>query len=131
MGRARLVKGLLLSSAALGLLASGAWAHESTSARNSKLTTKSATPKVVASGNLRLLDTEPDQGLDPAKAADAASGQMIGFITEPLVSWDAKGVVVPALAASWKITKAGKVYTFKLQPTARFSTGRAITASDV
>jgi peptide/nickel transport system substrate-binding protein len=128
MGRARLVKGLLLSSAAFGLLASGAWAKDGSTAQSSK---GAAGPKLMASGNLTTLQTEPDQGLDPAKAADSASGQMIGFLTEPLVSWNQKGVIVPALAQSWKITKAGRVYTFKLQPSARFSNGRAITAADV
>ncbi len=38
---------------------------------------------------------------------------------------------IPAVAKSWTITSAGKVYTFHIRPGVRFSDGNALTAADV
>ncbi len=53
------------------------------------------------------------------------------MIYEPLVSYEKGGKLEPALAESWKISKDGKVYTFKLRQNVKFSDGSDFNAEVV
>ena len=48
-----------------------------------------------------------------------------------MVNFDANLQVIPGLADKWEISDDGKQYTFHLNPSATFSDGSAVTASDV
>jgi oligopeptide transport system substrate-binding protein len=69
--------------------------------------------------------------LDPQKAGDSFSEEVIRDLFEGLTSEAADGSVVPALAESWAVTDDGRTYTFALRRTARWSNGDPVTADDV
>ena len=68
--------------------------------------------------------------LDPAKVQDPDTIDLLNNIYEPLVNYDEHNKIVGNLAASWKISTDGKVYTFKLEA-AKFHDGSPVTAKDV
>jgi len=68
--------------------------------------------------------------LDPA-LTHFGSGGMIGEVFSGLVVLDPQMRVQPALAQDWDINEEGTVYTFHLNPQARFHNGRPMTADDV
>lgn len=69
--------------------------------------------------------------IDPALAADTVAGIPTRMIHEGLVTYAHDSTeVVPALAERWDISPDGTRYTFHIRPTARFSTGRAVTSHD-
>lgn len=84
-----------------------------------------------SSAKLRIVAAEPQSGLDPASAVTDASRRVMELIYDNLLDYDAKGNLVPDLARSWKMSSGGTVYTFKLQPNAKFSDGSPITSQDV
>ena len=53
------------------------------------------------------------------------------MVYESLVERDAKGNFIPHLAQSWTPSEANKVWTFKLRPNIKFSTGEAFNAEAV
>lgn len=53
------------------------------------------------------------------------------YLFTPLVNFDQNLQVIPGLAQKWDISSDGKVYTFHLNPTATFSDGSPVRASDV
>jgi ABC-type transport system substrate-binding protein len=68
--------------------------------------------------------------LDPAVAADFPTAS-VAFLTQMrLVGMDGTGKVTPMGARSWQVTGGGLVYTFDLNPRARFHDGRPVTAAD-
>ena len=68
--------------------------------------------------------------LDPAKVQDVDTMDIINNVYEPLVNYDEQNRIVGVLAAEWKVSPSGTVYTFKLKP-AKFHDGSPVTASDV
>ena len=68
--------------------------------------------------------------LDPALTHSGAS-DLIGDLFSGLVSMDPALQVRPALALGWDVDPEGRVYTFHLDPQARFHNGRPVTADDV
>ncbi|NMB24272.1 MAG: ABC transporter substrate-binding protein [Firmicutes bacterium] len=73
---------------------------------------------------------DPDT-FDPHKAVAAATKEIDFNIYQGLVSYDARGEIIPALAKSWDVSEDGKVYTFTLRENVLFHNGRAMTADDV
>ncbi|MEO8696938.1 MAG: ABC transporter substrate-binding protein [Acidimicrobiales bacterium] len=72
--------------------------------------------------------------LDPARANEASTGQrvVLDMLYDGLVRWDsAASALTPALAKSWSVSDDGLTWTFELSANAQFSTGRAITSTDV
>ena len=69
--------------------------------------------------------------IDPAKASDAPSGNIIHNVFEGLTreSQDFKSQV-PGAAESWQVSEDGKTYTFKLRSDAKWSNGDPVTAGD-
>ena len=52
-------------------------------------------------------------------------------ISNPLVTVNAKGEIVPILVKSWEISKDQKMYTFHLKPNLTWSDGKPFTAYDI
>src|SRR5687768_13695677 len=74
--------------------------------------------------------TEPST-LDPMRIQDPASVLVARQIYEGLTAWDPRAEeVVPAAAESWKVSKGGRVFTFKLRPGMAFHDGRVVRAED-
>lgn len=68
--------------------------------------------------------------LDPAVASDftTAIASKIAHLT--LVRTDSKGQILPMGAKSWSVSGGGIVYTFDLDPAAKFHSGKPVTAGD-
>ena len=69
--------------------------------------------------------------LDPAKVTDYQTRDVLIQIYEGLVKYDANNKIVPAIAKSWKHSKDGRSFTFKLRPNGKFHNGKEVTAEDV
>ena len=69
--------------------------------------------------------------LDPQKAGDSFSEEVVRDLFEGLTSETADGEVVPALAESWAVTGDGRTYTFELRRAARWSNGDPVTSDEV
>jgi oligopeptide transport system substrate-binding protein len=98
------------------------------------LASLAVTPIARAAGttlNWSLEGINDPNSLDPTKFTDAPVGAILGLIYGGLVRLDGKLQVAPDLAESWKISKDGKTYTFKLRDNAKFSDGSPVTADDV
>ncbi len=67
--------------------------------------------------------------LDPQRAEDAFSYDVLRDLYEGLVASSPEGEVVPAVAESWDVSEDGKVYTFTLRENARWSNGDRVVAS--
>ncbi len=74
-------------------------------------------------------DPDPDD-LDPALTTGAAAGYP-GLLFSGLVRLSPHMQIEPDLAESWTVSSAGTVYTFILRESARFASGKPITAQDV
>jgi len=69
--------------------------------------------------------------LDPQTVTGVPEHHILLNIFEPLVGKDPKTLEpIPAVAESWKLSKDGKVYTFKLRTNAKWSNGQPVTAQD-
>ncbi len=84
---------------------------------------------VTGATQLRLIEAEDAQTLDPALIDDPTSLQIGSEIFQGLTSLDANQRPVPALAERWELTDAGKTYTFHLR-TARYQSGANVQAQD-
>ena len=98
---------LLIIAIALMLLAQTAW------------------PATVYRG----LGPEPDS-LDIHQAQGLSAINLLRDLREGLVTFDAKGELVPGQAESWQVLDGGKRYRFSLRPDARWSNGDPVTAAD-
>src|SRR5260370_29891937 len=84
---------------------------------------------VIGATQLRLIEAEDAQTLDPALIDDPTSLQIGSEIFQGLTSLDANQRPLPALAERWELTDAGKTYTFHLR-TARYQSGATVQAQD-
>jgi len=84
-----------------------------------------AQERVLRRGN----GAEP-QTLDPHKAEDVPSANILRDLYEGLTAAAPDGSVVPGAAASWTVRTDGRRYTFRLRPAARWSNGDPVTAGD-
>ena len=78
----------------------------------------------------RGLPGEPHT-LDPQRADDEFSFQVIRDLYEGLTAESPQGKIVPGIAKSWTVNKGGTVYTFRLRSDARWSDGTYVTAQQV
>ncbi len=71
--------------------------------------------------------------LDPAKAYDASSINLVQNIYDRLVTYNGSDIsnVKPMLAESWNISEDGLKYTFKIRKGVRFTNGNPLNASAV
>ena len=68
--------------------------------------------------------------LDPQRAEDAFSYDVLRDLYEGLTASTPDGEVIPAAATSWRIEADGKVYVFLLRREARWSNGDPVTAAN-
>ena len=68
--------------------------------------------------------------LDPQKTSTVVESDILLDLFEGLVTYDAKGNVVPGVAQSWSLSADGMTYTFKLRPEAKWSNGDRVKAED-
>ncbi|GAA0114554.1 peptide ABC transporter substrate-binding protein [Clostridium senegalense] len=79
-----------------------------------------------------ILGAEP-KTLDPSKATDTVSSQVLGNAMEAItrleVDKDGKDTIVPAGAESWEMSKDGTKWTFKMRDM-NWSDGQKVTVDD-
>jgi oligopeptide transport system substrate-binding protein len=80
---------------------------------------------VLRRGNAR----EPDT-LDPQRAEDESSREILRDLFEGLVGETPAGELVPGAAESWEVSPDGLEWTFRLRPDGRWSNGDPLQASD-
>ena len=68
------------------------------------------------------------QTLDPARAQDEHTFNVLTDLYEGLLAIDAAGNIVNAAASAWEVSDDGLVYTFQLADDARWSNGEPVTA---
>lgn len=68
------------------------------------------------------------KSLDPRRADDEESVEIIRQVFEGLVGWNKKDQICPVLAKTWEISPGATVYTFHLRKELRFSDGSRVTA---
>lgn len=68
--------------------------------------------------------------LDPGRAGDTFSFEVIRDLYEGLATESPTGEVQPGVAASWEISPDGTVFTFTMRPNARWSNGSRLRAQD-
>ena len=67
--------------------------------------------------------------MDPQKTQTVPEADVLFDLFEPLLSYDAKGELIPGAAESWTISADGLVYTFKLRDE-KWSNGDQLRAGD-
>jgi oligopeptide transport system substrate-binding protein len=77
----------------------------------------------------RSLSGQPGS-LDPQRAEDVFSFDVLRDLYEGLTASTPAGEVIPAGATSWQIGENGKVYEFQLRREARWSNGDPVTAAN-
>ncbi|MET0657389.1 MAG: peptide ABC transporter substrate-binding protein [Steroidobacteraceae bacterium] len=90
-------------------------------------------PTAVASrpANMLLRGNGPEpESLDPQKARQDSSLNILRDVYEGLTALDAHAEPIPAAAESWTISPDGLQYRFQLQPGLKWSNGEPLTASD-
>jgi len=73
---------------------------------------------------------EEPQTLDPHLSEGVPASTILRDLFEGLTTTEPDGRIVPGAAAHWDISRDGLVYTFYLDPEARWSNGEALTAQD-
>ncbi len=68
--------------------------------------------------------------LNPQLITTVIEGDLIADLFQGLVTHDAEGAIVPAVATSWEISPDQQIYIFKLRDNARWSNGDPVTAQD-
>ena len=69
--------------------------------------------------------------LNPILSSDSASSAVEGPIFSGMIRFNEKLEAVPDLAESWKVSKNGLVWTFKLKKNVKWHDGAPFTADDV
>jgi oligopeptide transport system substrate-binding protein len=77
----------------------------------------------------RCNDADPET-LDPHKTSTVGEAHLLRDLGEGLTIHDGRGRLAAGVAESWQVSKDGKVYTFKLRATARWSNGDPVRAED-
>ena len=120
-----------MSATLLGtiLAACGSSSSSSSSAASSA---SSAAPAPKAGGTLSVAGVMPTAAINPLTISDAGGLLMLNQTGEFLVfDSNLKLMLQPMLALSWSHNGDGSVWTFKLRPGVKFSTGAPMTADDV
>lgn len=71
--------------------------------------------------------------LDPARAYDSASGEIIENVYETLLTYNGPSIdeFVPALATGYTVSPDGLTWTFTLRPNVKFHSGNTMSCKDV
>ena len=68
--------------------------------------------------------------LDPSKASDTVSSEVLMNTMEGLTKLDKEGKLAPGIAETWEKSEDGKTWTFNLRKDAKWTNGDAVTAKD-
>lgn len=91
-----------------------------------------ADDKPVQGGSIIVTYKDDMATLDPAIGYDWQNWSMINSMFSRLVDYKAGTTELePSLATSFEVAPDGLTYTFKLNPAAKFTNGRKVTAADV
>lgn len=82
-------------------------------------------------GELVLVSTEEPDTLDAQKTGTAATGLLMRYLGDTLVTKDLKGNFTAALARSWTASRDGLTWTFQLRTDVKFHDGTPLTAEAV
>ena len=93
--------------------------------------TTAATPGVITKKIIVVMPTEPDTLDLNSSKMDGASAPIAENITERLIGITPDGKLIPALAASWKISPDGKEIVFALRKGVKFHNDDSFSAKDV
>ena len=80
-------------------------------------------------GAKRAISSEP-QTLDPQRAGDTFSYEVLRDLYEGLTEELASGEIGPGAAAEWVVSKDGSRYRFQIRSDARWSDGSPVSAED-
>ena len=81
-------------------------------------------------GTLTLAWAARPSSLDPARATDATSANLVWNLMDPLVELGDNLEPVPNLAKGWETSRDGKSVTFFLRESGRWTNGDPLTARD-
>ena len=87
--------------------------------------TNNSAPTVLT----RTLGGQPGS-LDPQRAEDAFSYDVLRDLYEGLTASSPDGEVIPASATAWQVSADGKTYVFQLRREAKWSNGDPVTAAN-
>ena len=79
---------------------------------------------------LNITSTSDIPTIDPSKAEDTVSSEVLMNTMEGLVKLDKDGKIAPGVAETWEKSEDGKSWTFKLRKNAKWSNGDPVTAKD-
>jgi oligopeptide transport system substrate-binding protein len=120
---------LAMIGASLALGACGGGSGDQAAAETAQIGGPSGTElaerQVLHVGNGAELQT-----LDPHRAEDTSSFNVLLDIYEGLISESPTGELIPGVASTWTVSEDGKTYVFNLRPEARWSNGEPLTAHD-
>jgi ABC-type transport system substrate-binding protein len=91
----------------------------------------STTTKPVEGGSITIDETQGLRDLDPAKAYDTQSDEIVQQLYDRLVTYapgDNNTKLVPMDATKWTISPDGKTYTFTIRKGMKFWDGSPVTA---
>lgn len=75
------------------------------------------------------LQNEPDV-IDPGITNNSFASPFITNIFEGLIAYDENSEIIPGSAESWEISEDGKIYTFKIRESLKWSDGSDLNAND-
>lgn len=104
----------------------------STSSANVTDTKVGASATAVPATTFRLAQQEPPDPFDPATLGDNRSIELAQNVFDGLTRTNERTLtIIPALAAGYRVSRGGTVYTFALRRGIRFQNGRTLTAADI
>ena len=91
-----------------------------------------ASPDAVPGGKITYAASSPPKSLNPYLDNNVFSYQVFGSLYETLLGSDPLTAdYAPGLARRWEISKDKRQFTFYIDPLARWSDGKPVTAEDV
>ena len=91
-----------------------------------------ASERAVPGGRIVLAAGSVPKSLNYLLDNNSFSARVFGMMYESLLGIDdASGEYLPSLASRWSVSEDGLVFTFTIDPEAKWSDGRSITAEDV
>jgi peptide/nickel transport system substrate-binding protein len=89
-------------------------------------------PEVPVDGGVLVRHLDADVGtLNLVMHSTQSEKLVLSYLYDPLVDFNQKLEVIPGLATEWSVSPDNRVWTFRLQPSATFSDGKPVRASDV
>ncbi|MBV9796140.1 MAG: hypothetical protein JO016_19635 [Actinobacteria bacterium] len=101
------------------------------SSSGSKTPSSGSSSAAAAGGVYNLGLNTPTGSIDPLTTADFNAMYVVGLASANLIIESPSGKLEPQLASSWTQAADKLSWTIDLQPNAKFSNGKPVTASDV